>query len=93
MGRRIQTTLHIIRLLRHSEPKHSFEHAVANILLGVACVILAALRGLELWLLFVVVFVVSILVFFFRAWRYNKRETRDLLREYEEATGMKVEVD
>ena len=85
MGERIRAARWFINALRRCEqPRYSFEHAVVNLLLGVACLILTALGELRLWLLFISVLFISLGVHGLRAWwfiRKRNREHEEYLRQ------------
>lgn len=78
MGERIHAVRWFIHAMRHCEqPRYSFEHAAANILFGLVCVILALLGEHRLWAELFVVLMISIGVQGFRAWRFMRRQNRE----------------
>ena len=88
MGDRIKTLCWIVRTLRSSEqPRYTFTHAVANILMGAACIVLTLLGELRMWAMLAAVLTVSIGVYGFRALRFMRRKQREYERmqreEYE----------
>ena len=89
MGERIQNTIRIIRFIRRTAPKYSFEHAAANVLLGIACMILTILGEYRLWLLFISVLFISLGVQGLRVWWVMRR--RD--REYEDRLRLRMRED
>ncbi len=76
MGDRIQTATNLIRFMRHAEPKHSFDHAAANILLGIAGMVAIILGEHRLWGALFGVMMLSIGVQGFRACRFIYRRER-----------------
>lgn len=89
MGERIRAATEIIRLLRRSELKYSFEHAVANILLSISLIFLPISAGSMRWWVLVFVLLVSLAVQGFRVWRYTRRQDR----EYEERLRRAMQED
>lgn len=77
MGRRIRAATTIIRELRRSELKYSFEHMVVNVLLGVACLILTILGEHRLWWTFIAVLFISLGVQGLRVWWLRQRWDRE----------------
>lgn len=77
MGERIRATIEIIQELRRGEQKYSFEHFVANVLLGLAALVLTLLGEHKLWATLMAVLAVSLGVQGFRAWRYIRRQDRE----------------
>ena len=77
MGRRIRAAIEIIQEMRRTTPRYSFEHAVANILLGLAGFVLILLGEHELWWVLFAVLLVSIAVQGFRAWRFMRQRGRN----------------
>jgi len=73
----MMTCNHIVQKLRHAEPKYSFEHAAANILLGIAGVIAIGLGEHRLWGALFTAMMLSIGVQGFRAWRFIYRRERE----------------
>jgi len=70
MGNRIRAARWFVQELRHAEPKHSFDHAAANLLLGIAGMVAIILGEHRLWGALFAVMMLSIGVQGFRAWRF-----------------------
>lgn len=78
MGKRIRAARWFIHTLRHCEqPRYSFEHAAANILFGLVCVILSLLGEFRLWFELFAVMMLSIGVQGLRAWWFMRRRNRE----------------
>ena len=79
MGDLIQTLRLGVRTLRSSEqPRHTFAHVVANLLMAAACIGLALLGELRMWGMLVAVLIVSLAVQAFRAFRFMRRQQREV---------------
>lgn len=80
MGERIRAARWFVHALRRCEqPRYSFEHAAANILLGVVCLILTALGEDRLWAGLFAAWMLSIGVQGFRAWKFVYQRNRDVV--------------
>lgn len=81
MGERIRAARWLLSALRRSELKYSFEHAAANTLLGLACMVLLILGERKLWVMLFIVLAVSLAVQGFRVWWFVRRQRREFPRE------------
>lgn len=97
MGDLIKALCWIVRTLRSSEqPRYTFEHAVANLLMWAACIVLSLLGELRMWAMLVAVLTVSVGVYGVRAFRFMRRQQREfvgVLRRQREEYERMLEAD
>lgn len=73
MGRRIAMMLDLIRLLRTTEPKYSFEVVIFNVTLGVVACVFSILGETRLWAVSFGVLCISLGIQYLRLRRVIKR--------------------
>lgn len=90
MGRRIAMMLDLIRLLRTTEPKYSFEVLIFHITLGVVACVFSILGATRLWAVAFGVLWISLGIQYLRLRRVIKRQRR-LHQEWMERAEILIE--
>lgn len=83
MGERINTLRYLIRWLRDTEPKYSFEVLLFHLFMAAVCIIFTILGEFWLWAISITVLFLSLTVHYLRVRRAIRRRTKEMQALYE----------